>query len=184
MVETAVFSLRPSVHSSIILKRLTARFLWVAAIPVGFFLLMGNYVSATWYYLVPITVFLITPLFIFFAYFLASLNRESARALMPHSFIFTENGVIYRKYEAKIKEEQNPLKKYAKVTVYSPEAYELTVKEEFLIARNEIKGIEREGNVNIINLKSSYSRFIVIPFECGDIGDYEIGAPYENQGVG
>lgn len=170
---TVIFSLAPGVYSSIIMKKLLSKYLWIVSIPVISFLVLGLYVSETWYYLIPISIFIVLPMFLFFAYFMAVLTPEAAQAVLPHSFVIGENGIEIQKYNVRYKgEEDNSLKNSSKkIYIYNLEDYVAEQVNCQIIGSTEILFTTMEGPYEIIKLKGGLGRFLVIPFDCKQVGN-------------
>lgn len=174
---TEVFSLTPGVYSRIILKGLTSKLLWIILFPIAIFALLGAYVDVTWYYVIPITIFLIAPLLLFMAYYTSALSNEAAIALQPHSFQYDSDGINCRIYfkpddkTEKITPDDNDEVKMTAgaTTLYREEKMKL--RKEIVYFHNDITEQTIEGEYEIIKLKGGSGKFLVIPLQCKKIGD-------------
>lgn len=179
MLNTRIFSLKPGVYSSIILRRLLARYFWIAAVPAAIFLILGYYCDSSWYYLAPITVFLLAPLLLFFAYFLGVVNREAADALLPHRFVTDSEGIrcdIYRVLSATDHTDdaaEAARQKSGKVRVYDTFEVEQLPLRCVVIPETDIQDTVVEGEYTLVFLKGSAGRCLVIPNECQQVGNHE-----------
>lgn len=108
------------------------------------------------------SIFLILPLLLFGAYFLAALNIEAAESILPHCFEENEQGILCRIFE-KPDTKSGILLKKEKITVYDPATEQLNLKKEYFISSDEISHIHEEGLFKIIFLKGRFGRFIVVP---------------------
>lgn len=173
---TEIFSLKPSIHSNIIAKKLINRYCWVLIIPCLFFLLLGYFYSTTWYYLVPISIFLLAPVIFFFAWFVSTLNYEAAAALRPHRLEFTETDIICRLYDyepidSDFRSKEKDNKKFKK---YLADEFILKERSHRNIPLSEISDIETDRGWIIINLNQGLGNFIIIPGECQKIGNNKV----------
>lgn len=164
-LSTKIFSLAPGVYSRQTLQALLSRYLWVFIVPLIVFAALGFIFTDAWWWVALIYTFLIIPLFVFFAYFAATLNRLAVDAVKPHSIFMTDAGIIYKEYEVKAAGDAKMPAKKRPVTVYREDAgIEMAVKREVVYTDDEVADIRAEGGwIKIILRKEAGT--ILIPVE-------------------
>lgn len=171
-VTTKVFSLSTSVYASRYAERTIGRLWWLALLPLLFFCLMGYMNGPVWYYLIPIFIFLVYPMFIFWGYLLSVAHKEAVMSVKPHRLEITSNGIFFKEYS--LRENHAFTEKGSKVRLY-PET-DIEVREnsnDFFIPDSEITDKFIEGKYSIFRLSGAKGRMLIVPLEAFEPKDIE-----------
>ena len=126
---------------------------------------MGSAVNDAWWWVALIYVFLMLPVFLFFAYFSASLTREAVEAVKPHKLTVDDSGLKVSVYEIENPaDSETDIKGEKDFTVYRdlPDGV-LRLSGSYSIPGDDIAGLRSEGKWSVLELKSDRKRFFLIP---------------------
>lgn len=161
-IETHIFSLAPGVYSRQALDGILGRYWWSIAVPDAVFAVMGFLIGDTWWWVALIFTFLVAPLFVFFAYFSATLNRLAVDAVKPHSISDTTEGFEYLEYEVQPADGAKTPAKKSPATIYSDDAgLDIKVMRKVGYTREEVADIRTEGSWIKIILKNNAGTILI-----------------------
>lgn len=161
-LSTKVFSLSANVYSSRFARQMAGRLWWVAILPILVFWFLGEIYDSAWYYLIPVSLFLVYPLLIFWGYFLCVMNKEAVLSARPHRLEFMAEGIFYREYRLK----GNAYKKPSKVYIYPEDAIEENPDGiNYLIPLSDILSKEIDGGFFIVSIKGTGTTELIIPLQ-------------------